>query len=62
MNLNKKDHKMYEKSLKIFYFELLRIGMDSRKLGIGWIIKTLFNLGETVQEKHLPTFYDDQAK
>ena len=53
---------MYEKSLKIFYFELLRIGMDSRKLGIGWIIKTLFNLGETVLEKHLPTFYDDQAK
>ena len=53
---------MYEKSLKIFYFELLRIGMDSRKLGIGWIIKTLFNLGETDQEKHLPTFYDDKAK
>lgn len=41
---------MFEKSQKVFYFELLRIGKDCRQFGIGWIIKTLYNLGETVQE------------
>ncbi|KRX08159.1 hypothetical protein PPERSA_01704 [Pseudocohnilembus persalinus] len=58
----KKKFKDLERAQKLFYFELLKIGKDTRNKGLVWIILYLKKQGEKVKLEQLPDFLDQKAR
>lgn len=68
LNDKKKDYQTVKKQiikekneLVNYYNSILIEGIDSRKEGLSWIIRAIWNLGEDVNMRYLPNFLDEKA-
>lgn len=44
-----------------YYNSILVEGIDTRKEGLSWIIRAIWNLGEDVNMRYIPNFLDEKA-
>jgi hypothetical protein len=57
-----KERKTLKKAKIALYQEILKEGQDCRALGIQWLIRKFWDLGEVVATSMLPDFLDAKAK
>jgi len=57
----KPEIKANEKKQLDYYYDLLSYGTDTRGLGIIWIIKALWYLGENISKQRIPNILDDES-
>jgi len=55
------ENKDIKNELLVHYHNLLNTGKDSRKDGLMWIVKAIWELGHDVIVSYLPTFLDDKS-
>ena len=56
-----KENKEIKNELLVHYHNLLIEGKDTRKDGLVWIIKAIWDLGYDILVSYLPTFLDDKS-
>jgi len=59
-DINKEIYEIKE-NLNHYYHELLSRGNDTRKEGLSWILKAIWNLGYDVKMSKMPDFLDEDA-
>jgi hypothetical protein len=57
----KKENKVVKNELLVHYHNLLNEGKDTRKDGLVWIIKAIWELGFDIIPSYLPTFLDGKS-
>lgn len=56
-----KDLDLVKNSLLVHYHKILSEGKDTRKEGLVWVIKAIWNLGQKVVASFIPNFLDEKA-
>jgi hypothetical protein len=57
----KEELQKIKNNLIMHYHDLLGEGKDTRKEGLSWLIKAIWNLGSKVITGYLPKFLDEDA-
>ena len=56
-----KEYRNLKKELLDYYHKILYEGIDTRKSGLSWVIKAIWDLGEEVNMNFLPDFLDNKG-
>ena len=57
----KKEWLSLKNSLSMHYHRLLSEGKDTRREGLSWLIRSIWDLGEIVTLSYLPSFLDEET-
>jgi hypothetical protein len=55
------ENKDIKNELLVHYHKLLNEGRDTRKEGLMWLVKVIWDLGQDILVSYLPTFLDENA-
>lgn len=55
------ENKEIKNELLLHYHNLLNEGKDTRKEGLMWIIKAIWDIGHDILVSYIPKFLDDKA-